>query len=80
LATAKADRIIWTRLGRQPDPRVDKPTLAVEFVSRRMRDRRRDYDENRLEYLAAGVIEYSIIDRFQRTMTADKWQRRQRNS
>ena len=45
------------------------PTIAVEFVSKRRRDQRRDYEEKRREYLAIGVAEYWIIDRFRRTMT-----------
>src|SRR5690349_15435896 len=27
----RADRVIWTGLGRRPDPQVDVPTIAVEF-------------------------------------------------
>ena len=48
---------------------MDVPTIAVEFVSRRRRDLLRDYEEKRREYLALGVAEYWIIDRFRRTMT-----------
>ncbi|MGP0069688.1 MAG: Uma2 family endonuclease, partial [Isosphaeraceae bacterium] len=33
------------------------------------RDWRRDYEEKRREYREAGVVEYWIIDRFQRIMT-----------
>jgi Uma2 family endonuclease len=65
----KADRIIWAGLGRRPDPKVDVPTIVAEFVSKRKRDRRRDYEEKRREYLALGVKEYWIIDRFRRIMT-----------
>ena len=65
----RADRVIWAGLGRVPDPRRDVPTIAVEFVSKRRRDQRRDYEEKRREYLAIGVAEYWIIDRFRRTMT-----------
>ncbi len=64
-----ADRVIWAGLGRMPDPRTDVPTIVVEFVSRRRRDRRRDYEEKREEYLAIHVAEYWIIDRFRRSMT-----------
>ena len=64
-----ADRVIWTGLGRLPDPATDVPTIAVEFVSSRTRDRERDYVEKRREYLAVGVQEYWIIDRFSRRMT-----------
>ena len=65
----RADRTIWAGLGRRPNPARDVPTIVVEFVSKRRRDRRRDYVEKRREYLAIGVSEYWIIDRFQRTMT-----------
>lgn len=65
----QADRVIWAGLGRRPDPDADVPAIVVELVSRRRRDRRRDYDEKRREYLALGVVEYWVIDRFERTMT-----------
>jgi Uma2 family endonuclease len=65
----RADRAIWIGLGRDPVPEADVPTIAVEFVSESSRDRRRDYDEKRDEYAAAGVQEYWVIDRFRRTMT-----------
>jgi Uma2 family endonuclease len=65
----KADRLIWAGLGRVPDPRADAPTIVVEFVSRSRRDRRRDYEDKRKEYLEIHVKEYWIIDRFRRNMT-----------
>ena len=65
----RADRVIWAGLGRVPDPETDVPTIIVEFVSKRQRDRQRDYEEKRREYLALGVAEYWVIDRFRRTMT-----------
>jgi Uma2 family endonuclease len=65
----RADRVIWAGLGRLPDTETDVPTIAVEFVSKRSRDRTRDYVEKRREYLALGVVEYWVIDRFRRTMT-----------
>lgn len=65
----RADRVLWAGLGRLPDPRVDVPTIVVEFVSKRNRDRIRDDEEKRREYLAAGVREFWIIDRFRRTLT-----------
>jgi Uma2 family endonuclease len=65
----RADRVLWIGLGRVPNPKTDVPTIVVEFVSQRERDRMRDYEEKRRDYLAAGVQEYWIIDRFQRIMT-----------
>jgi Uma2 family endonuclease len=65
----RADRVIWAGLGRLPDPRRDPPTIVVEFVSAGKRNRLRDYVEKRGEYLAIGVAEYWVIDRFRRTLT-----------
>ncbi len=65
----RADRVIWAGLGRIPNPKTDIPAIVVEFVSKRHRDRVRDYEEKRREYMAIGVREYWIIDRFQRIMT-----------
>jgi Uma2 family endonuclease len=64
----RADRVIWAGLGRRPRRR-ETPTIVVEFVSEGRRDRLRDYEEKRDEYLAIGVREYWIIDRFDATMT-----------
>jgi len=63
------DRVIWAGLGRRPNPRIDVPTIAIEFVSSGKRSWRRDYITKRDEYLAAGVVEYWVIDRFDRKMT-----------
>lgn len=65
----RADRVIWAGLGRVPNPDIDIPTIAVEFVSKSKRDWTRDYVEKKAEYLALGIREYWIIDRFARTMT-----------
>lgn len=65
----RADRVIWTGLGRTPRARKDLPTIAVEFVSAGKRDARRDYVDKRDEYMVVGLLEYWIIDRFRRTMT-----------
>jgi Uma2 family endonuclease len=65
----RADRVIWTGLGRVPVLGRDIPSIVAEFVSQRKRDRTRDYEEKRREYLALGVLEYWIIDRFDRRMT-----------
>jgi Uma2 family endonuclease len=68
-ATANRRRAIWTGLGRVPDVEKDVPSIVVEFVSPKKRDHVRDYETKRAEYLAVGVREYWIIDRFQRIMT-----------
>jgi Uma2 family endonuclease len=65
----RADRVVWAGLGRVPNPSTDVPTIVAEFVSKSKRDRTRDYVETQQEYLAAGVAEYWVIDRFQRIMT-----------
>ncbi len=65
----RADRVIWAGLGRLPDPAADIPTIVVEFVSPGRRSWRRDYIEKRDEYLALGVKEYWVIDRFGRILT-----------
>jgi Uma2 family endonuclease len=65
----RADRVIWAGLQRQPHPRRDRPTIAVEFVSKGKRNRKRDYLEKKKEFLAAGIMEYWVIDRFARVMT-----------
>jgi Uma2 family endonuclease len=65
----RCDRAVWAGLGHFPDVDQDIPAIVIEFVSRRRRDALRDYEEKRDEYLAAGVKEYWIIDRFRRVMT-----------
>lgn len=65
----RCDRAVWVGLGRTPDVERDMPAIVVEFVGPRKRDFLRDYEEKRDEYLAAGVREYWVIDRFRRTMT-----------
>jgi Uma2 family endonuclease len=64
----RADRVIWAGLGRQPR-RGGQLTIIVEFVSAGKRERKRDYEEKRDEYLAIGIHEYWIIDHFERTLT-----------
>lgn len=64
----KADRVIWAGLGRLPR-KAENPTVAVEFVSSRKRDRLLDYETKCTEYLKAKIQEYWIIDRFQKIMT-----------
>ena len=65
----RADRIIWSGLGRTPNPLYDPPTVVIEFVSEGTRNRQRDYVAKRAEYLDVGVKEYWIFDRFRRTLT-----------
>jgi Uma2 family endonuclease len=68
----RADRAIWLGLGRVPDVKNDVPAIVVEFVSAKRRDHKRDYEEKKAEYLAIGVREYWIVDRFQRIMTVHR--------
>ena len=65
----RSDRAIWAGLGRTPDLEKDVPTIVVEFVAKSTRDRVRDYEEKRREYLEIGVREYWVIDRFQRSLS-----------
>jgi Uma2 family endonuclease len=64
----RADRVIWAGLGRHPY-RKENPTVAIEFVSKRKRDRVLDYETKRDEYMRIKLKEYWIIDRFMQTMT-----------
>jgi Uma2 family endonuclease len=64
----RADRVIWAGLGRPPR-KGELPTIIAEFVSAGKRDRQRDYEEKRDEYMEIKVKEYWVIDRFKRTMT-----------
>jgi Uma2 family endonuclease len=64
----RVDRILWIGLGRLPTSE-DVASILVEFVSKGKRSWRRDYVEKRDEYMALGVKEYWIIDRFERTLT-----------
>lgn len=64
-----ADRVLWIGLGRPVRQKRDVPTIIVEFVSPSRRDWLRDYVEKRDDYLAVGVKEYWVIDRFRRKMT-----------
>ncbi len=42
------------------------PELIFEIVSPAARDRRRDYEAKRADYQQIGVLEYLIVDRFER--------------
>ena len=53
-----------------PKPRRrETPSIVVEFVSRGRTNLQRDYETKRDEYLAVGVQDYWIFDRFDRTLT-----------
>lgn len=64
----RADRVIWAGLGRLPR-KGDVPSVVAEFVSAGKRNLLRDYEAKRDEYLASGVKQYWVIDRFRRTLT-----------
>lgn len=65
----RADRVVWTGLGRIPNERKDMPSIVIEFVSKGRTNRERDYLTKRREYAELGIREYWIIDRFEREMT-----------
>lgn len=46
-----------------------KPSVVFEVVSEGAEARERDYQAKRVEYLAYGVLEYWLIDRFDRRVT-----------
>jgi Uma2 family endonuclease len=71
-----ADRVIWAGLGRLPNWQKEHPTIAVEFVSARRRDRERDYVDKRRDYMEIKIKEYWIIDRFRRTLTVVRYRPR----
>lgn len=72
------DRVLWAGLGRKPRTRRDVPTIVIEFVSAGMRNILRDYKIKRREYLALGIVEYWVIDRFRRIMTVFRSKRPQK--
>jgi Uma2 family endonuclease len=63
----RADRVIWAGLGRVPKRR-EPPTIAAEFVSKGSRNRVRDYETKRDEYMDIAIKEYWLFDRFDRCM------------
>jgi Uma2 family endonuclease len=65
----RADRVIWTGLGRQPDTERELPSIVTEWVSESKRDWLRDYVEKMQEYRELGITEYWVFDRFRRTLT-----------
>lgn len=65
----RADRLIWAGYGESFDVDEDLPTIAVEFVAQRRRDQLRDYEHKRSEYLALGIAEYWVFNRFARNLT-----------
>src|SRR5262245_35892257 len=68
-----ADRLIWTGLGRLANPKRDRASIGVEFVSAGRRNRRRDFVAKRREYREAKLQEYWIVDRFDRTLTVIRY-------
>lgn len=66
----RVDRALWIGYGRRISSKRDLPTIIVEFVSPGKRAWLRDFATKREEYLALGVKEYWVFDRFSRTMTA----------
>jgi len=64
----RPDRVIWAGLGRHPK-RKETPTIIAEFVSPGKRNRTRDYEDKRDEFMEIRVSEYWVIDRFDRTLT-----------
>ena len=64
-----ADRVLWCGLGRAPDSSVDVPSVVIEIVSPRRRDRVRDDELKRDEYREAGVLEYWLVDPRERSLT-----------
>jgi Uma2 family endonuclease len=64
----RVDRAIWAGLGRDPEE-GEIPTIVAEFVSAGKVNQERDYVVKRAEYREAGVRQYWVIDRFQRTLT-----------
>lgn len=69
----RADRVIWTGLGRTPSVE-ETPAIAIEFVSAGKRNFLRDYEEKRRDYASAGVQEYWVVNRFDRTLTVYRGQ------
>lgn len=65
----RVDRALWIGYGRRISSKRDLPTIVVEFVSPGKRAWLRDFTTKRDEYLALGVKEYWVFDRFRRTMT-----------
>ena len=47
---------------------TNPPSIAVDFVSAERRDWLGEYQRRRQEFLAAGVKEYWVVDRFRRLM------------
>jgi Uma2 family endonuclease len=63
-----AERVVWIGLPRHPRRR-DVPTVVADFVRSSRRHWPRDYEARRDEYLAVGVREYWVFDRFKSTVT-----------
>jgi Uma2 family endonuclease len=64
----RVDRAIWCGLGRRPR-RGERPKIVAEFVSAGKRNRTRDYEDKRDEYMSIDIEEYWLFDRFERILT-----------
>ena len=65
-----ADMAVYLRTDEaRPDYPERIPELVYEVVSPGFQNRKRDYEEKRLEYEQAGIREYVIIDRFDQQVT-----------
>ena len=64
-----ADRLFWCGLGRLPDVNADRPTVAIDFITKARRHFPREYDIRRSEYGSLGIPEYWLFDRFLRVVT-----------
>lgn len=53
---------------RKHDDHWDRPDLVMEVVSEDSDSRKRDYDEKRQDYAAAGIPEYWIVDPRERSI------------
>jgi Uma2 family endonuclease len=63
--------VVYRRPGRiaAPDSQPDGADLVIEVVSDGERNRERDLQTKRIEYAAAGIDEYWIVDSHTRTVT-----------
>jgi Uma2 family endonuclease len=69
-AYRRTHRAIWTGLKRRPRFGIDVPSIVIEFVTPGRRRFLHEYESQCDEYLAAGVKELWLINRFERALTA----------